>query len=113
MGEEIRHILAGLFLRGDFHDAELMNLSITITEVRISPDLKNATAYFMTLGGGGLENARVILNRTAPFFRSQLAKALSLRYTPQLVFAIDETFAEADKMDKIFRALKPSGDPIA
>jgi len=103
VGEEIRHALADIFERGDMHDPDLRNTRVTVTEVRLSPDLKNATAFVTRLGGGGTETLITALGRAAPYFRHQLAEKLRLRFTPKLLFKFDTTFDDADHLDDLLR----------
>ena len=86
VAEEIRHILANALMRGELRDPVLTGISVTISEVRISPDLKNATAYAMPLGGALIGEVLKALNRAAPFLRSQVGQSMQLRYAPALTF---------------------------
>lgn len=104
VGEELRHALADLFRRGDFHDPELSALNITVTEVRISPDLSNATVFFSTLGGGQMEEAKTALRRAAAFLRGQVARMVNLRHAPMLSFEIDTSFEYAHHIDNILHS---------
>jgi ribosome-binding factor A len=112
VGEEIRHALADVFERGDMHDPDLRDARITVTEVRLSPDLKNATAFVTRLGGGGTETLIAALGRAAPYFRRQLAEKLRLRFVPRLLFKFDTTFDDADHLDDLLRRTvgKSGGD---
>jgi ribosome-binding factor A len=101
VGEEIRHELAELLRRGDFRDPELTQLNVTITEVRISPDLRNATAFVTPLGGGGAEQAVRALKRAAPFLRGQVARAMKLRFAPNLFFQADTSFDYASHINQL------------
>ena len=103
VGEELRHALARILGRGDLHDPELRDVPITVTEVRLSPDLKKATAFVMPLGGG--EEAAVVegLSRAAAFLQGQIAREASLRFTPRLSFAVDESFEAASRVDALLR----------
>lgn len=102
VGEEIRHALAMLFQRGDVPWPEgVAPPMVTISEVQISPDLRNASAFFTTLGGQETESTRRRLNGMAGFFRHALAKSVRLRYVPHLDFKIDESFAYAQKIEAI------------
>ncbi len=103
VGEEIRHALADIFERGDMHDPDLRDALVTVTEVRLSPDLHNATAFVTRLGGGGTETLIAALGRATPYFRRQLAHNLRLRYVPRLVFKFDTTFDDADHLDDLLR----------
>ncbi len=101
VGEELRHALSRILARGELRDPALADLNLTVTEVRVSPDLKNATAYVVPLGGGGLEAAVVALNHAGGFFRSRLAREVALRHAPRVAFAADRSFDEARRIDAI------------
>ncbi|WP_198731895.1 30S ribosome-binding factor RbfA [Paracoccus tegillarcae] len=102
VGELIRRTLSDVLLRGDVHDPELNRHSITVGEVQASPDLKVATAYVLPLGGREADEALAALRRNAPELRHHIAKAMTLKYAPQLKFMLDETF---DRMDDTRRML--------
>lgn len=110
VGEELRHELAAILQRGDFRDPDLLDLNVTVTEVRISPDLRAATAFVTPLGGGKLGTALAALRRAAPFFRGQLAKALKLRYAPSLSFEPDVSFDYAGRIDAILHSPEVARD---
>lgn len=110
VGEELRHALADLFRRGDFHDPELQNLNVTVTEVRISPDLRNATAFVTPLGGGHVDEALAALKRAAPFLRGQIARAVNLRYVPTLSFQADTSFDYAGHINAILHSPEVARD---
>lgn len=110
VAEEIRHILAGVLMRGELRDPVLSGVSVTISEVRISPDLKNATAYAMPLGGALTGEVLKALNKSAPFLRSQVGKVLQLRYAPSLNFVEDTSFDEAHHIDELLRSEKVARD---
>jgi ribosome-binding factor A len=103
--ELIRHQLAEIFLREAFADPALANLSLTISEVRTSPDLKIATAYCTPLGSVamGQETDKVIgaLNHAAPKIRRLLAAKLDLKFTPEIIFRNDESFLESKRIDEL------------
>ena len=101
VGEELRHALSHILARGELRDPALADLNLTITEVRVSPDLRNATAYVVPLGGGGLEAAVAALNRAGGFFRSRLAQQVTLRHAPRIAFAPDRSFDEAGRIGEI------------
>ncbi|UEM03544.1 30S ribosome-binding factor RbfA [Skermanella rosea] len=101
VGEELRHALAEVLRRGDFRDPDLQDLNVTVTEVRISPDLRNATAFITPLGGGHSEETVAALRRAAAFFRSQIARAVKLRYVPTLSFEADTSFEYADHINRL------------
>lgn len=102
VGELIRRTLSDVLLRGDVHDPDLNRYSITVGEVRTSPDLKVATAFVLPLGGQGADEALAALRRNAGELRHLVAKAMTLKYAPQLRFVLDETF---DRMDDTRRLL--------
>ncbi|MGE4220550.1 MAG: 30S ribosome-binding factor RbfA [Alphaproteobacteria bacterium] len=101
VGEELRHLLADLLGRGDLRDPALAGRSITVSEVRVSPDLRNATAFVIPLGGGDDTEMLSALRRAAPFLRSQVARAVRLRVVPNLSFQRDESFDTAQRIDDI------------
>lgn len=103
VGEEIRHLLADLLERGNMRDPDLREATITVTSVDISPDLRNATAYVMPLGGGDKERLLAALRRAAPWFRGRVSEKAGLRSAPELRFEIDRTFDEADKIGALLR----------
>lgn len=102
VGETIRRALSDILLRGDAHDPELARHSITVTEVRTSPDLRHATVFFLPLGGREEEAAEAALNANAGALRHLLARAIELKYSPELHFVIDRSF---DRMDETNRLL--------
>jgi ribosome-binding factor A len=98
VGEELRHALARVFERGELHDPDLAGATVTVTEVRVSPDLKNATVYVMPLGGAREAEILAALRRSAPFLRRRLAQDVKLRYAPSIAFALDTAFAHASRI---------------
>lgn len=103
VGEEVRHALADMLHRGDFHDPELRSLNVTVTEVRVSPDLRNATAFVTPLGGENLPETVAALRRATPFLRGQIARAVQLKYVPSLSFEPDITFDYATRIDTLLQ----------
>jgi ribosome-binding factor A len=101
VAEEIRHVLAGVFARGELHDPELAGVVITVTEVRIGPDLKRATAFVARLGRSDVDALLPALKRAAPFLRGQVAHALRLRFAPDLSFQPDTALEYATKIDRL------------
>lgn len=97
VGETIRRALSDVLARGDVHDSDLNRLSITVGEVRTSPDLKIATAYVLPLGGQGQDEVIALLARNKGELRRLVAKKLALKFAPDLRFQLDETF---DRMDE-------------
>jgi ribosome-binding factor A len=110
VGEELRHSLSDIFLRGDFRDPALLNLNVTVSEVRISPDLRNATAFVMPLGGGKVDDIVAGLNRAAPFIRGQIAKLVQLRLVPTVSFQADTSFEYAERIGKALRRPEVAAD---
>ncbi len=102
VGELIRRTLADVLARGDVHDPDLNRMSITVGEVRTSPDLKIATAYVLPLGGRGTDEVLKLLARNKSELRRVIGKKLALKYAPDLRFQLDETF---DRMDDTRRML--------
>lgn len=102
VGETIRRALSEVLARGDVHDPDLNRLSITVGEVRTSPDLKIATAYVLPLGGQGQEEVIELLARNKGELRRLVAKKLTLKFAPDFRFRLDETF---DQMDETRRML--------
>ena len=98
VGEELRHALALILGRGELRDPALQDVAVTVSEVRISPDLKNATAYVMPLGGAHAEDVLAGLKRSAAFLRGALAREVSLRHMPSLTFALDTSFDHAGRI---------------
>jgi ribosome-binding factor A len=101
IGEMIRHKIAELLVRGEIHDDVLAGHVVTVPEVRMSTDLKVATAYVMPLGGKDVEIVLAALERNKKFIRSEVAQTLDLRYAPDLRFRFDKTFDEVNRIDKL------------
>ena len=101
VGEELRHLLAGILARHELRDPALHDAAITVTEVRISPDLKSATAFVMPLGGAHVPEVLAALHRGAGFMRGLIARAIDLRYVPALRFELDTTFDHASRIEAL------------
>ena len=106
VGETLCHALSEILIREDFFDPDLANVSITISEITVSPDLANARVYTMPLGGVNIEVVLPALNRLAPLIQSLVAKKVHLRRTPRLRFLLDESFENAARMNKLFAAIR-------
>lgn len=102
VGELIRRTLADILGRGDVHDPELSRLSITVGEVRTTPDLKTATVYMLPLGGAHRDEALAALRRNRAELRRLVGRAMTLKFTPELRFEIDETFDRLDATRELF-----------
>jgi len=103
VGEEIRHLLADLLERGNMRDPDLREASITVTSVDVSPDLRNATAFVMPLGGQDEKRLMAAMRRAAPWFRARVGERAGLRHAPEIRFELDRTFDEADRIDALLR----------
>jgi ribosome-binding factor A len=103
VAEEIRHVLAGVFTRREFRDPDLAEADITVSEVRLSPDLKHATAFISRLGRTDVAALLPALKRAAPWLRSQVAKGLPLRYAPDLHFLPDQALDYATKINRLMQ----------
>jgi ribosome-binding factor A len=110
VGEEIRHVLASIFLRGECHDHDINATPITVSEVRISPDLKNATAYVMPLGGMNKEAVFAALLRNAPILRKLVSDKMQLRYAPRISFRLDNSFEEAHRIECLLNSPEVARD---
>ena len=108
VGELLRHALVDILTRGELRDPDLSGVSITISEVRVSPDLKNATAFVMPLGGREVKKRLAALKRAAPFLRRQIGASATMRYMPALSFVADEAFDEGEKIEMLLRSTKNS-----
>ena len=106
VGETLRHALSEILMREDFFDPDLANVSITISEISISPDLANARVYTMPLGGINVDVVLPALNRLAPMIQSLVAKKVHLRRTPRLRFLLDDSFETAARMNTLLHAIK-------
>ncbi len=110
VGEQIRHIMAETLQRGHFHDKALIDLAanITVTEVRTSPDLKQATAYVISLGGQAMDVLLPALNNNANIFQKDINAKANLKFTPKVRFKEDESFEAVQKLDSILSNIKYS-----
>lgn len=104
VAELIRHALAEVLARGDVQDPTLASHPVTIPEVRMSPDLKLATAYVMPLGGRDERPVIEALDRHRKVLRQEVARRVNLKFAPELRFRRDETFDEAARIDAILRS---------
>ncbi len=102
VGELIRRTLSDVLSHGDIHDPELNRLSITVSEVKASPDLKVATVYVLPLGGERREEALSLLRRNRGELRRALSREMTLKFAPDLRFVLDETFDRLDDTRRLF-----------
>ena len=103
VGEQVRHILSEILMRGDVHDDVLQSHLVSVTEVRMSPDLKHATVFVKPLLGA--DEAKVIkaLRTNTAYFQSEVAKRVNLKYAARLKFLPDESFDEGARIDALLR----------
>ena len=104
VGELVRHALSEILARGDVQDPALSGAVITVPEVRMSPDLKLATAYVMPLGGRNADAVVQALGRNARFLRGEVSRRVALRFSPELRFRLDPSFEQASRLDALLRS---------
>ncbi len=100
----MRHALADILAQRDLHDEALEGASVTVTEVRLSPDFKHAVCFVQPLGGVHAGQVIEALNRHARFLRGRLGREIELKFTPELRFVHDQSFDEAARMDALFNS---------
>ena len=107
VGEQLRHAIVETLQRGKFNDILLLDAAhnITVSEVRPSPDLKNATAFVMSLGGSNMAELLPALNDAAPYFQKEINRKSELKFTPKINFVIDHSFEEAQRIEAILNKL--------
>ena len=110
VGEELRHLIAALLLRQETHIPELDVVSITVSEVSVSPDFSSASVYIMTLGGDMLDVVLPALNIAAPQLGHAIAGKVHLRRMPKLKFFADSSYENADKISRLFATIKEHND---
>ena len=103
VGEQVRHVLSDVLMRGEVHDPVLASHSVSVTEVRMSPDLRHATVFVKPLLGADEQDVLKALKRNAPYLRGEVAKRLNLKYSAQLKFLPDDSFDEASRIDAVLR----------
>jgi ribosome-binding factor A len=117
VGEAVRHALVEVFARGHIRDPDLADVSLTVSEVRMSADLRQATAFVLPLGGGDTETIIKALKRAAPYLRGEVARIVDLRYAPELRFIADRSFDAAGRISaalaqpEVQRDLAPPSPP--
>lgn len=110
VGELLRHALSEALERGNLRDPDLAGVAVTVTEIRVGPDLKHATAFVMPLGGGDTERVVEALNRASPFLRRSVADKVSLKFLPALRFEADTSFDQAGRIDRLLRDAAETGE---
>ena len=115
VGEEVRHALAHILERGELRDPGLAGVTVTVTEVRMSPDLRRADVFVTPLGGGPAASILAALARARPFLRRQVAQAVDLRFVPDIDFVADGSFDQALRIESLLAdphvARDLAGDP--
>ena len=104
VAEELRHILAKIIQRGELNDPELADVPVTVSEVRISPDLRNATAFVAPLGSGDAGTLVKAMERAASFIRQRIGQEVSLRYVPAISFRADRSYDDADRIGVLLKS---------
>lgn len=110
VGELIRHVLSEILNRGEISDEVLSRHSLTVPEVRMTPDLKLATAYVMPLGGGEAEEVVAHLEQHKRFLRGELARRVNLKFMPELRFKVDVSFESSARIDALLASPKVARD---
>jgi ribosome-binding factor A len=104
VGEMLRHALSDIFRRGDVRDPELKGVSVTVTQVKPSGDMRHATVFVEPLGGRNAAQVVTALNRHARYLRGEMGRLIALKFTPELRFVEDTSFAEAEKIEGILKS---------
>ncbi len=110
VGESLRKALSEVFLRNEIADPDLASAMVTVSEVRASPDLKNATVFVLPLGGDNQDKVVSALKRHKKFVRGEVARRVSLRHMPELIFELDATFDQSSHVDALLRSPKVARD---
>jgi ribosome-binding factor A len=110
VGEMLRHALATILFRGDIRDPDLAGVSVTITQVLSSGDMRHATVYCEPLGGRDADKIIAALNRNKAYLRGQMGHLIDLKFTPDLRFVEDKSFAEAEKIENILKSERVQQD---
>jgi ribosome-binding factor A len=113
VGEALRHALAEVLNRNEIRDPDLDGVSVTVTQVKPSPDMRYATVYCEPLGGQNAKQIVAALNRHKGFLRGEMGHRLTMKFTPDLRFVEDESFAEAQKIETILKSERVSRDIAA
>jgi ribosome-binding factor A len=110
VGEQVRHALSDILMRGDVHDETLASHLVSVTEVRMSPDLRHATAFVIPLLGANAEGVLKALRTHTAFLQSEVARRVNTKYAARLKFLLDESFDEGSHIDKLLRAPEVARD---
>ena len=110
VGEQMRHVLSEILMRGDVHDPVLASHSVSVTEVRMSPDLRHATVFVKPLLGQDEEAVLKALRQNTAFLQREVAHRVRMKYAAKLKFIPDESFEEGGHIDAILRSPKVAQD---
>jgi ribosome-binding factor A len=110
VGEQVRHALAEILMRGDIHDAVLAKHSVSVTEVRMSPDLRHATVFVKPLLGANEKDVLAALKQHVRYLKGEVARRVNTKYAANLKFLPDESFDEGSHIDKLLRSPKVARD---
>ena len=110
VGEQVRHVLSELLLRGEVHDETLASHLVSVTEVRMSPDLRHATAFVKPLLGQDEDVVLKALRTHTAYFQREVAKRVRTKYAAKIRFLADESFDEGGRIDAILRSTKVAPD---
>src|SRR6202046_4040836 len=113
VGEVLRHALADILYRNEIRDPDLDGIPVTITQVKPSPDMRYATVYCAPLGGKNTASVIAALNRHKGFLRGQMGHMISIKFTPDLRFVEDQSFAEAEKIENLLKSPQVQRDLMA
>lgn len=112
VGEMLRHSLSEILLRGDIRDPDLAGVSVTITQIIPSGDMRHATVYCEPLGGKNADKIIAALNRNKAYLRGQMGHTITLKFTPELRFIEDKSFAEAERIETILKSPRVQQDLV-
>ena len=112
VGEQLRHLITDTLQRGKFHNLVLLDHapSVTVTEVKVAPDLKYAKAYVMSLRGNNMDELLPALNECAGYFQKEVARQMTTKFTPRIKFVTDETFDHAEHIGNILHSLPKASE---
>ena len=113
VGEALRHALAEVLRRGDIRDPDLAGVSVTITQVKPSPDMRHATVFCEPLGGKNAKAIVAALNKHKGYLRGEMGHLITMKFTPELRFLEDESFAEAQKIENLLKSSRVQQDLAA
>jgi ribosome-binding factor A len=113
VGEMLRHALSEVLRENEIRDSDLEGVSVTITQVKPSPDMRYATVFCEPLGGGNAKVVVAALNRHKGFLRGEMGHRITTKFTPDLRFVEDESFAEAEKIETILKSPEVQRDLTA